>query len=96
MAGAESVFAHLIDRPEEPVAAATPLAAPPEAGKLLGWIQNNWKGSTIRSRDIQRLGPRPVRGRDNTLKMTEILVRRGYLVPMPVHRYDVKMWQITL
>jgi hypothetical protein len=78
--------------PQEPTPPPTPLAA----GKLLGWIQNKWVGSTIRMRDICRLGPTSIRNRENALKAAEALARHGWLIPMEMNRYDAKKWRITL
>jgi len=90
-----SVFSKYIDEPEKPrLGSERPV--PLAAGMLLGWIQNNWKGSTIRSRDIQRLGPNSIRDRESAIKTAEILERRGFLVPMKTHRYDAKWWRIAI
>ena len=78
--------------PEEPTPAPTPLPAL----RLLGWIQNNWTKPTIRARDIRRLGPGATRDRESMAKSTEILVKRGWLIPLKTRRYDAKKWQITI
>jgi hypothetical protein len=78
--------------PQEPAPPPVPLAA----GKLLGWLQNNWKEPTIRVRDICRFGPNPIRDRESVIKMAEILVGCGWLVPMKPHRCDTKRWRITI
>ena len=77
---------------QEPTLQPVPLAA----GRLLDWLQHKWPQPTIRARDIYQYGPGATRDRESTLKLTEILVRRGWLVPMKTHRYDSKMWQITI
>ena len=77
---------------EEPMPPPTPLAA----GMLLGWIQNNWTQPTIRARDICRYGPNSIRDRESAIKTAEVLVRRGWLVPMKTHRHDAKRWRIAL
>jgi hypothetical protein len=88
-----SVFAQFIDRPErEPVRPPTPQAA----GRLLTWIQQKWKQPVIRAKNIYQFGPGPTRDKERTLKLTGILERRGYLVPMKTRRYDTKMWRITI
>jgi len=78
--------------PQEPILPATPQAA----GVLLSWLQNNWKESIIRARDIQRLGPNSIRDRESALKSAETLVRRGWLVPMKTRRHDMKQWRIAV
>jgi len=78
--------------PEEPTPQQVPLAA----GRLLNWIQQKWKQPVIRARDICQYGPHPTRDRESTLKLTEILEGRGWLVPMPARRYDTKMWRIAI
>ena len=77
---------------EEPMPPPTPLAA----GMLLGWIQNNWTQPIIRARDICRFGPNPIRDRESAIKMAEILVGHGWLVPMKPHRCDTKRWRIAI
>ena len=78
--------------PQEPILPATPQAA----GVLLSWLQNNWKESIIRARDIQRLGPNSIRDRESAIKTAEILERHGWLVPMKPHRCDTKRWRIAI
>ena len=78
--------------PQEPILPATPQAA----GVLLSWLQNNWKESIIRARDIQRLGPNSIRDRESAIRTAEILERRGFLVAMKTHRYDAKWWRIAI
>ena len=78
--------------PPEPISSPTPLAA----GRLLGWLQNNWKEPTIRARDICRYGPNSIRDRESAIKTAEVLVRRGWLVPMKTHRHDAKRWRIAI
>ena len=81
--------------PQEPTP-PPPLATPPEALRLLDWLQRNWGRDTIRARDIRRLGPNPTRDRESMAKSTEILVKRGWLIPLKTRRYDAKKWQITI
>ena len=88
-----SVFAKYIDKPErEP----TPPPILPTARMLLNWLQHNWTQPTIRARDIQRLGPNSIRDRESTLKLTEILTRRGWLIPLKTRSCDMRRWQITI
>jgi hypothetical protein len=82
--------------PQAPTPPPTPLATPPEALRLLNWLQHNWGRATICARDIYRSGPNPIRNRESTLKTTETLEKRGWLIPLKAHRYDRKRWQITI
>ena len=79
-------------RAQEPTPQPVPLAA----GRLLGWLQNNWTHPTIRARDICRYGPNSIRDRESAIKTAEVLVRRGWLVPMKTHRHDAKRWRIAI
>jgi hypothetical protein len=74
----------------------TPQQVPLAAGMLLGWLQNNWKKSVIRVRDVQRLGPHSIRDRESAVKMVEILASGGWLVPTKPHRCDSKQWRIAI
>jgi hypothetical protein len=78
--------------PQEPTLSTTPLAAV----RLLSWLQNNWTQPTIRARDICRYGSNSIRDRESAIKTAEILVRRGWLVPMKTHRHDAKRWRIAI
>ena len=92
----ESLFSQYIDRLEEPAPAPVPLATPPEALRLLYWLQHNWDRPNICARDLYRSGPGCTRDRESIRKLTELMERRGWLVPMKTHRYDRKRWQITI
>jgi hypothetical protein len=81
---------------EQPQQEQTPPPAPVAAGVLLDWLQHKWTQPTIRARNIYQYGPNPTRDRESTLKLTAILERRGYLVPMKTKRYDTKMWRIAI
>jgi hypothetical protein len=86
-----SFIARAIEPPEEPP------QQPSHAQKMLIWIQHKWDKPVIRTRDIYRHGPRPLRNdRKNALEAAEILERRGWLVPLKAPRRDVKRWQITI
>jgi hypothetical protein len=92
-----SLFERLAQgRPQEPDSPPAPPATPPEALRLLNWIQNNWTKPTICGRDIRRLGPGITRDRESMAKSTEILVKRGWLIPLKMGRYDAKRWQVTI
>ena len=93
--GETSFFARYIDAPEnQPAPAPSPL--PLAAGLLLSWLQTKWTQPVIRARDIQRLGPNPIRDRESAIKMAETLVRGGWLVPMAPDRCDTKRWRIAI
>ena len=77
---------------EEPTQQPIPLAA----GRLLDWLQHRWTRPTIRARTLYQFGPGPTRDKESTLKLTAILERRGWLVPMRGARYDTKMWRIAI
>lgn len=76
---------------EEPAPRAVPLAA----GRLLDWLQK-WPQPTIRAKTLYQFGPHPTRDKESTLKLTAILERHGFLVPMRGCRYDSKWWRITI
>ena len=82
--------------PQEPTPEPSPQANPPEARRLLNWLQNSWDEPTICARDIYRYGPGRSLGRVTTLKLADTLVKRGWLIPLGTHRRDRKRWQITL
>ena len=77
---------------QEPTSPPTPMAA----GVLLDWLQHKWNQPTIRAKTIYQYGPYPIRDKESTLKLTAILERRGYLVPMRGPRCDSKMWRIAI
>ena len=81
---------------QEPAPPPTPLATPPEALRLLAWLQDTWDKPTIRARDIHRHAPSPFRNLENVLNTAKILEKRGWFIPLKVDRRDVKKWQITI
>ena len=90
-----SVFAVYVEKapaPSEPM----PQTTPPEVRKLLNWLQNNWRKPTIHIKMIYQFGPTATRNKKSALKATEILERRGWLIPLKSQRYDGKKWQITI
>ena len=91
-----SVFAKYIDKPEREPEPPLPLPTPPEALRLLNWLQNNWGKSTICARDLYRRGSGCAGDRESIRKLTELMERRGWLVPLKSHRYDRKRWQVTI
>ena len=82
-------------RPPEPAPRA-PLPTSWAAQKLLDWLQNVWKKPTVRANDIHQFGPNSIRDRKILLNAAEILVRRGWLVPLPTRRHDANLWQIAV
>ena len=77
---------------QQPTSSSTPMAA----GVLLDWLQHKWAQPTIRAKTLYQFGPRPTRDKESTLKLTAILERQGYLVPMRGPRIDSKMWRIAI
>jgi hypothetical protein len=68
-------------------------SAPSE--KMLDWLVNRWRGSTISTRDILQFGPGSLRDRKSAIATAEILTAHGWLIPLKAHRYDMKKWQIV-
>jgi len=62
---------------------------------LLDWPQQRDK-PTVCARDLYRYRPNIVPDRESALKLAEILVKRGWLIPLKAHRYDRKRWQVTI
>jgi hypothetical protein len=93
MTDGSSVFARYIDDPKTEWLEQELTLAP--ALKLLDWLRHNWTQPTISARHIHRLGPNSIRDRASVIKATEILVKRGWLVPIEARRSDMKKWQIT-
>ena len=82
--------------PQEPTPPPTPLPTPPEVRILLDWLQHTWTKPTICTRDIYRYRPNVAQDRERALESAEILVKRGWLIPLKAHRHDRKRWQITI
>jgi hypothetical protein len=91
-------MANLFDRLAQgrPPQETTPQPVPLAAGRLLSWLQNNWKEPVIRAKTLYQFGPHPTRDKESTLKLTAILERHGWLVPMRGPRYDSKWWRVTI
>jgi hypothetical protein len=64
------------------------------AQRLLDWLQG-WTKPTICAREICTYGPRPLRKREKAGSAARILVKNGWLAPIPTHRYDMEAWQIV-
>ena len=54
----------------------------PPIEKLLDWLVNHWAKTTVTAREIYTYGPNPVRDKKTTLSLAQILVERGWLIPM--------------
>jgi hypothetical protein len=68
---------------------------PPSAHQLLRWIQRDWGKPVVSLRDIQTFAPGlTIRKREIALKLTRILVREGWLVPMKAWRHDRQVWRL--
>jgi hypothetical protein len=63
------------------------------AQRLLDWMQS-WTKPTISARDICIYGPRPIRKREKAGEAAEVLVKTGWLRPIPTHRSDMEAWLI--
>ena len=88
-----NLFEKLAQRPPQET---TPEPTPLPVRKLLEWLQHTWTEPTICARDIYRYRPNVAQDRETALKLAEILVKRGWLIPLKAHRYDRKRWQITI
>jgi hypothetical protein len=94
---AANIFERLAQgRPQQPTPEPMPQATSPEVRKLLDWLQHDWDKPTLRTRDIIRHGPHCLNNKESALAAADILVRRGWLLPLKSPRRDVKVWQITI
>jgi hypothetical protein len=59
-----------------------PRGSSPPIEKLLDWLVNHWAKTTVTAREIYTYGPNPVRDKRTTLSLAQILVERGWLIPM--------------
>jgi hypothetical protein len=84
----ESVFAQWLD-PEKKIPEVDP------ANELLEWLVYRWAKPTVTAINIRQFGPRPIRDRDSVMKLTEILVQRGKLIPIKTHRADKFEWHVV-
>src|SRR5262249_31181526 len=62
------------------------------AQKVLEWLLR-WNKPIVCAQDIRLYGPRP-RNRKTAIELAKILAERGWLQPIPTHRYDRHAWQI--
>jgi len=85
-------------RPPPVEKAAEPGSSPIE--KPLDWLVNHWPRSTITAQKIYTYGPNCIRDKKTTLSLAQILVERGWLVPLHPHnvtgrrRRDKREWKI--
>jgi hypothetical protein len=64
--------------------------------KLLEWLVKHWNQPSITLRDVYRHGPNHLRNDKNTtLRLTQILEDRGWLVPTQTWRRDKREWKIA-
>jgi hypothetical protein len=91
-----SVFAKYIASPER----CEPETAPPAnfrslpVGRFLHWL-THWNEPTISARQIYTYGPRCIRDWKEAVGVAEVLAQRGWLVPLPAHRIDRKVWLVV-
>ena len=72
-----------------------PHSRSPGGGKNARLVQK-WPQPTVSARTLYQFGPNATRDKESTLKLTAILERRGFLVPMATNRCDSKKWRIAL
>ena len=65
------------------------------AQKLLDWLVNHWAKDTITAREIYTHGPNSIRDKKTTLGLAQILVERGWLVPVNTHQRNMRAWKIV-
>jgi len=63
--------------------------------KLLDWLVNHWPKDTITAREIYTHGPNSIRDKKTTLGLAQILVERGWLVPVNTHQHNMRAWKIV-
>jgi hypothetical protein len=84
----ESIFSKYIDDLEKEPTEVDP------AAELLEWLVYRWAKPTVTAINIRQFGPNALRDRDSVMKLTEILVQRGKLIPLPTHRVDKYEWRV--
>jgi hypothetical protein len=62
---------------------------------LLDWLLHQWPKDLITLRDIQAYGPNPIRDKKVAPKLMRILTKRGWVVALKPHRYDMMRWKIA-
>ena len=63
--------------------------------KLQDWLANRWAKDTITAREIYTHGPNSIRDKKTTLGLAQILVERGWLVPVNTHQHNMRAWKIV-
>ena len=63
--------------------------------KLLDWLVNHWAKDTITAREIYTHGPNSIRDKKTTLGLAQILVERGWFVPVNTHQHNMRAWKIV-
>lgn len=85
-----SVFSKYIDDLEKEPNEVDP------AAELLKWLTFKWGKPTVSARDICQFGPRATKDLKSVLGLTEILMQRGILVPIPTpNRQNIRRWCIV-
>jgi hypothetical protein len=87
--GGKSVFARYVAEPEKERPVSPKIQ---HAQKVLDWLQR-WDKPVVRRKDFHIYGPHP-RDRKSMLDSADILVRYGWLRPIPSRRYDGHTWQV--
>src|SRR5215467_13384380 len=70
------------DPTPKPEPTKQPRIKSPQIENLLDWLVNHWTKTTVTAREIYTYGPNPVRDKKTTLSLAQILVERGWLIPM--------------
>ena len=63
--------------------------------KLLDWLVNHWAKDTITAREIYTHGPNSIRDKKTSLGLAQVLVERGWLVPLNTHQHNMRAWKIV-
>jgi hypothetical protein len=86
----ESVFSKYIDDLENEPPKVDP------AAELLRWLTAKWTKPTVSAREICQFGPRATKDLKSVLGLTEILMQRGILIPIPTpNRQNIRQWCIV-
>jgi hypothetical protein len=67
----------------------------PQADRLLDWILTRWTAEHITLAQILTYGPGSIRDKPLAMRMIQILVMRGWLVPRKPWRVDQWRWDIV-
>ena len=63
--------------------------------KLRDWLVNYWAKETVTAQEAYTYGPHSIRDKKTTLRLAQILVEQGWLVPIKTRRRDMWEWQIV-